>query len=109
MTRMRTRSFRPEIPIRTPLSNPFQKWFEQRRLAQAFNAVIRPRQVRVPKRRVHLLMTRLAQRRAVLGLTALLPGLEMMLRDQPRRDSALAEFTRAPLIVVVTRRRMIVV
>ena len=52
---------------------------------------------------MHLLVARLAQRRAVLGLAALLPGLEMMLRDQARRDFALAERAGDPLIVVVTR------
>ena len=104
--RVRLRSLRPEIPIWALPANPIQKRLEQRRVAQGLDAVVQPRQVRVAERRVHLLVARLAERRAMLGLAAFLPGLEMMLGDQARRDSALAEFARDPLIVVVPRMKI---
>jgi hypothetical protein len=108
MMRMRFRSLGVKIPIRTLLADPFQERFQQRRITQRFDAVISARQIRVPERRVHLLMTRLAKRRAMLGLATLLPGFEMVLRDQPRRHFALAKLAGNPLVVVVPRRRMMI-
>ena len=106
---MRPRSLGVKISTRTLLANPLQEGFQQRRTTQRLDAAIPARQIRVPERRVHLLMTRLAKRRAMLGFAALLPGFEMMLRNQARRDFSLAQLAGDPLIVVVTRERMMIV
>jgi hypothetical protein len=52
-------------------------------------------------------MARLTKRRAMLGFAALLPGLEVMLRDQAWRDLPLTEGAGDPLIVLVTRRMIL--
>jgi len=100
--RMFPRPDRSKIPIRTLLPDPFEKGCQRRRRAQRFDAVVHARELGIPEHRVHLLVTRFAQRRAVLGLAAFLFRAEMVLRDQPRRDLALTELTGDPLLVIVT-------
>src|SRR4051812_21002098 len=51
-------------------------------------------------------MTRLAQGRAMRRLPALLRRLEMMLRDQMRRNFALAEVASDPVGVLMSRKIM---
>ena len=55
-------------------------------------------QCAIVERRVDLLMTRLAQRHAMLGLAAARFGLEVMQRDQPLRHQSAAEV--AALMIV---------
>jgi len=84
---------RPEVPTGVLLPDPLQKRLQRDRLAEGLDRVVELGEVVVRKRRVKLLMARLAEWRAVLGLAALLHGLEVMLRDQVSRNVSLAEPT----------------
>ena len=81
----------PEIPVRLLFSDPLQKWLKLRRFAERFERGVHPRQVVVRECRVDLLVTRLAQRHAVIGLAALLFREQVMKGDQMLGDGASTE------------------
>jgi hypothetical protein len=91
---MRTRHRRREVPLRVLFANPLEKCLKLRRPSQRLDRPELLHQLGIRIRRVKLLMTRLAQRRPMLGLAPLLPGREMMLRDQPPRHAAPAQLAR---------------
>ena len=89
--RMRVARDRAEIPLRLLPANPLQKWRKLRRFPQRLERHVRLGQVGIPKRGVDLLMTWLAQRRAMLRLAPFFLWLEMMLRDEMPRHMPLAQ------------------
>jgi hypothetical protein len=63
----------PEVPIGLLLPDPPQKALQRGRLPEGLNRVVELRQVGIRERCVELLVARLAQRRAILGLATFLP------------------------------------
>jgi hypothetical protein len=82
---------RAEIAIRFLFADPLQKGLKLRRIAEQLDSIVEPRQFGIGPDRVKLLVARLAERRAMLGFSALLPGSQVMLRDQVARNLALTE------------------
>src|SRR5207253_10965857 len=80
-----------EHAARLLFANPFQEWPKLGRGTQRGEAREGARQVGVPKSCMDLLVTMPANRRAMLGLAALLARGEVMQRDQIRRNESAAE------------------
>src|SRR3954447_13607858 len=80
-----------EVSVGGLPADPLEERLEQRCRAQRLKTVVDTGEIGVAVGRVDLLVARLAQRRAVLGLAALLARLEVMKRDQVRGDRALAQ------------------
>src|SRR5262245_24866794 len=87
-------SRRAEIPLRLLLANPGEKRRQLRRRAQLLDRRVLLGKLLVRKDRVDLLVTRFAERFAMLRLAAAFLGEQVMLRDERCRHRAPAERTR---------------
>ena len=87
---MCVRRVRAKIPPRLLLPDPFEERLQQRRKPQLIERGVKAGEVAVGEGGVQLLVARFAERRAISRGAALLPRRQMMQRDQPPRNLALA-------------------